>query len=436
MKKYLPALVLLAAFVGASAGQEPARLYTHPLIPPPEVLARLDLQLSWRTFVSTLGKCDGILTVQILPDQILIQTFSGGVTAINPLDGSTIWRSRFGAPFRARYPLGYNSSLVFAYNGLRVFALDRRTGAVKWELAPFNAPTAGPVADDDRLYLVLSSGRMDVYELAKPTATGEIVTPPPGVTPPAGPTTAPPAVEAVPVGARIAWSYFTGARFERAPVLAAGYVVVIDTNGRVSVLSKEGPVPAYEFTISSQLTTPLTVFGDIVYGATDDGRAFAFNARGGSIVWRVSIQSLTLQRLAVTDDDVYLGMTVGGLSRLDRLSGEEIWRFRGGERFLGKNPIFVYAIDRDGRLTVLDRVRGTVLSAIDVRDYPVPILNDVTDQIFLAAHDGTLVCLRRGVGPPLSVRQRAEEPTPSQIREAGPAPVRTPASGEPAPPPK
>jgi hypothetical protein len=68
---------------------------------------------------------------------------------------------------------------------------------------------------------------------------------------------------------------------------------------------------------------------------------------------------------------------------------------RQAQRFLASNPKFVYAVDAQGNLLVLDRASGAQLARYTgVRDFLTPISNELTDRIYLASNDGLLLCLR------------------------------------------
>jgi hypothetical protein len=91
------------------------------------------------------------------------------------------------------------------------------------------------------------------------------------------------------------------------------------------------------------------------------------------------------------------------LTRLDRESGEALWRIPRGrnilsanseaDRFLAANKKFVYATDTSGRLLVLDRKRGTRLSVLPTTDFRFPVINQLSDRLYLASNDGTVLCL-------------------------------------------
>ena len=60
---------------------------------------------------------------------------------------------------------------------------------------------------------------------------------------------------------------------------------------------------------------------------------------------------------------------------------------------LAVNPKFVYANDRSGRLVILDRIRGNLLSTVDWRDFVLVTPNTWTDRLLLGAQNGLLICL-------------------------------------------
>jgi outer membrane protein assembly factor BamB len=172
---------------------------------------------------------------------------------------------------------------------------------------------------------------------------------------------------------------------------------------------------------------------DIVYTVRLDRSLTAERADIGFLLWRLSLPGRMLRWPDVTNADLFIAPEGAGLFRINRSTGEIVWNNPEPVRFLAANPKFVYAIDRTGRLLVLDYVRGTRLSVYDTTEFVVPINNDVTDRIFLGSDDGLLVCLHdreyvrplrnKGEGIPTKTIKRRpdlEGPGEGEI----PAPVR------------
>src|SRR5437762_13578435 len=164
MKKLVGALVYVLLFVTTVVAQGRSQVYTQPAVPAEAALHRLSVKLAWRIHVPTEGHRDGLFSVQVLEQQILVQTRGGAVIALRPATGATRWRVRVGMPYLVTHALSYNAHSVFLVNGARLFALDRATGLPQWDLMLPGAPTASPVADEGRVYVAIGSGHAYVYE--------------------------------------------------------------------------------------------------------------------------------------------------------------------------------------------------------------------------------------------------------------------------------
>jgi outer membrane protein assembly factor BamB len=440
MKRYAGALSAVLVAAAVVAGQESlARLYTHPLTPPDEALERLHLKLAWRTFIPTDGRRDGLLSVQILSDQILVQTRSGMLVALNPSDGSAQWRAAIGLPYRALAPAAINDRSLFVYNGVRLFSLDRRTGQFQWEMSPPNGPSAAPVANDKHLFLTLNTGLLDVYDLPRvsqprtpPVAPPGVASPPTPAEPtsPSAPPPLAPETPEAPAGSPLPLSIFgyrPGGRLERTPLVVEDKVMIVDTTGVVEGVYQEGPTVQYRVELESPVTAPMSQYGNVAYVATLNQHLTAINMLNGGIEWQFLSAAPARVRPAATEEDVYLSTMGAGLQRLSRQSGQEIWRNAEAGQFLAANKSLVYARDiQEARLLIIDRLRGTTLTRFPIRDFVFPISNDVTDRLFLAANDGTLLCLHDQAYPTPLSWQRVEDLSPKPagpVKKAAPAPA-------------
>jgi outer membrane protein assembly factor BamB len=492
MKKFVSACIGILLTASAALAQDPARLYSEPALPSPEVLDRLNLKVAWRAYVPTDARRDGIASVQIadllkgVGQQVLIQTRSAALIAIDAATGMTLWRARAGTPYAATQPLGVNSSTVFAVNAAQLYALNRATGDVLWVLDLPNAPSAGPVADEEHVFVTLGTGKLNVYAIPKPGTLQP--TPPPRPAPEAEPEPGLPrrtepepppqtpselyrrttsafgvsgqsasSVSAVSSAGRtvrsisavssqgrsvqsisavtynlrgtggagvgpqpaLVWSYLGETRLEIAPVLTPEFVLVAGYSGEFYALSKFDGRLLYRYQAGPPLTAPIGQFEYTAYVASQDFNAYALDIVPGRILWRFLGGGPITRRPIVNDDSVFLTPERAGLYRLNRETGDTIWRNNNAERFLAANPKFVYATDRTGRLLVLDRARGTQLGVYGgAWNYVVPVSNDLTDRLFLAANDGLIVCLHdRDYAQPARMKAYFELPPESAAAE-------------------
>ncbi len=410
MKRFIAVLTLLAT-ASAGLGQDAPRIYSRPPLPPPGLLDRLNLDLAWRTAIPMDGRRDGFYSVQVFEDVIIAQTHSGTAVAINTADGSTRWRVRIGIPYRVVQLVGLTPQSVLAYGGMELFALDRNTGAVQYQVTPAGVPTAPPAGDAERIYLPIGGGRLDVFELPG-AARG----------PRAESGAAAAAGAAVPGGPTYTWSFPATAPIEHAPFTTSRTVIVLDANGAVTALLKHTAEVDYRLQTETGPSAPAAQLGDTGYWATKDWQVHALDLPSGRISWRYRAAGPVLRRLLVTDEDIYIPAERAGLARLRRDTGELLWRNPDVDRFLAQNRKLVYALDPHYNLLVLDRARGTVLTAVNVRDFVVPVRNDYTDRLFLASNDGLIVCLHdRGYPRPLRWRSAPIAPPPTG-RAAPPKP--------------
>jgi hypothetical protein len=279
------------------------------------------------------------------------------------------------------------------------------------------------VANDKRLFLTLNTGLLDAYELPE-RRVGPPVAPPavePGGPQPAEPAAAsgtnkegaPPAPELPPASVagqlpRPLFGFRPGGRLERTPRLAEDQVLIADTTGIVQSVHQDSPAARFRIELGSPVSAPMGQFGNSAYVATLDQHVIALNMAGGvGIEWRFLAAAPVRLRPVATEEDVYVTAAAG--------------------QFLAANKTLVYARDvEDVRLLIIDRVRGTTLTSFPIRDFVFPISNEVTDRLFIAANDGSLVCLHDQAYPAALSWQPTESAAPQP-----PPPVRKPAPEKP-----
>jgi len=357
------------------------------------------------------GRRDGIFSVHLLGKQILVQLISGVIVSLDADTGVTEWRTRVGRPFLVSQPLGYNNKSVYAIRGDHLFSIDRVTGHREWQYVMPNGASAAPVADKESVYLVLSAERIYRYLLPDLAAwrrknknkENRLETMPkrdPSLNLYGGSSGI--SIENLaelrrnigPEPER-AWQYlFEAGKIKTAPVQTPEALGLVTSNGYFFVASKLAPGELFRFKTEARITAPLGQHGEDVYIGSEDYILYAMNIPSQRFMWRFTTGGPIRQRPAVTDKSVFVVADGRGLFRLDRRTGKEVWRNRMARRFLASNNKFVYAFDRSNHLLVLDLDRGTTLGRLNTRAFVVPISNDSTDRLFLASHNGLLVCLR------------------------------------------
>jgi outer membrane protein assembly factor BamB len=527
MKKFAALAVVGGLAVGAASLAQPPVL-SFPTVPPQAALDRLNLQLGWRTRVPTLGARDGIATVQNFGDVLIVQTRSGAISALDPVNGATRWRAVFGEPYPVVHQVGANDQFILAATGTRVYALDRATGQRLWDVNLPSTPSSPPAADDTAFYVNLSNGRTAAY------AFPHELPPPPGATPPPGSPGGPaqvspgqPAGSPAPTGRpgtakveaprpttvsqgpggtgrtvrfsgaldtrtgtvaaqasvapgyglrmgagggidinatrsasgggninasrtatgggdinrtargsievtnapQLLWFFQTNLRVWQRPMLGQNSLLVISSGPTALFLDKARGDRPSDYQSDAAFTAPAAQYGETVYLGAQDGSVYAVFLPSRVVLWRYTASSIVTAVPVATDEDIYIDTDLGGLTRIDRTTGQEIWKNPAARHFLATNLKVVYASDREGKLMVLDRARGRSLTALDMRDYVVPVSNERTDRVFMAANDGTLISLHDKSYPqPLRTQNPANAPAPPTPGTVPAAPAGAPAA--------
>jgi outer membrane protein assembly factor BamB len=437
------------------ASDDPTRVWSQPTPPSREALDRLNLQQEWAVYVPMDGRRDGFASIQVAGNHLIVQTRSGMISVLDSENGGRAkWRARTGRLYQAGLPPAFNGKCILTTDNGNLYALDRETGALQWQHNLSVVLSAPPALDDTQTYLNTVQARVvalrlpavSVYEAAPvPSAAKEKNE---GKTEkkegdgekddkeekkedngekpeekPITKVTAPPMEQPVytqakaygeDVRAFFAWDYSTNERVEYKASIGKNTVFMAIPNGTYLGLPKKsgdaygGNQETYRYVGDSRFTAPPSQSDDAVFLATEDAHLYAISIDSGKELWRyVPGRPVRQPPVAVdvsdgpaVDKDLYVTARGKGLARLNRDTGEPLWKIRQddfnpqADRILAVNPKFVYATDGGGGMLVLDRKNGRQLSRYDIRNFVFPVVNGATDRIYLASNDGLVVCLR------------------------------------------
>lgn len=225
-------------------------------------------------------------------------------------------------------------------------------------------------------------------------------------------------------GPKKRWEYATHRRIQDRPLLGSTWVLVVSTEQYAIAVDKKHGQKAIELPISGAASAPIGQYGELAYAADREGTVYCYDLAAKAVRWTYSTSSASTIRTQprATDEDLYINADNGGLIRLDRITGVPHWQAADAFRYLTSNQKYVYAVDKHNKLLVLDRGRGTVLARYDTSAYSIPVANDTTDRILLAAEDGSILCLYDRANP-TPMMLRAAEPRVAQTTELVKKPV-------------
>jgi outer membrane protein assembly factor BamB len=415
MKKLLVgtmALGMSAALLFAQPGT--FKVHTCPKLPSREALERMGLKMAWSARLLMNGNRDGIATIQVLPwddnPQLFVQSYSGMATLFDAETGAQIWQVQVGKRYTPSFTAGANSNSIFVSrrnvlyvlnraNGLnRLYSVDKFTGIRTNGIELPYMPTAAPVADEIALYFVMSTKAV-VFRLPVYGAQGEALRHITVV-----------GDEGEPVLPEAGLLYPVGEEFINfAPLVGGKQFTVVTAPGTIVSLNRFEQKVSDEYSIDSKVAAMPGQHGIMAYIGTDRGTLHAINMENSKLLWRYMPGGDIRAQPAILDRDVFVVADRVGLLRVDRLSGQEVWLAKQFDRFLAANDKFVYALQPNGEFHVLDYMRGSSLAHYDLKDWTVPMSNELTDRIYLASNDGQIICLRNRELK-LPMRYHATEP--------------------------
>lgn len=424
-----------AVLTATTSAQDRSRQYSVPSLPPRAALDRMNLKQAWFAAVPMDGRRDGFVTIRPDGKQVIVQTRAGLVAALDAETGRLLWQTLPGRPYETGVPLTFNTFSVYLLNSTDLHSLDRRNGSPQWHWRLPAGISAAPVADDEQIYLCGSNARVYAMRVPKYDLTGRYVSA---------------ELEARLLGGAIgsaetrqfanqdatvnrdpnipelyrsgeirrgprpilSWEMATYQLLEHRPLLSKEMIVVSGNNpatraGRLMGFAKfpQNDVPSeiFRFPLDGFLISGPGQFENTAYVGGSDAIVYAVSMDSGRTEWRFVVGDPIVRAPVATAQDVYVTSTRNGMARLDRASGAPAWRIRAGrevlefnsevDHYLASNPKYVYAFDRAGRFLVVDRLQGKTLSRYDLLDYVYPVVNDVDDRIYLAANNGSIVCL-------------------------------------------
>ena len=373
--------------------------------------------MAWNARVKVEGLRDGVFSVQVIPGapnaQVVVQTFAGAVYLFDADNGDLLWKTNVGIPYWSAQPAAYNSQSIYVTRRNILHVLNRSTGVQRvftyntatkemtfgYEMS--YAPNAAPVADEITLH-VNSSSRMEAFALPdfedwarvkkallerKAGAveraliyTEEELTSPDSKQP------------------IYLWSHQIAPQAtDFPPLIYSDRVGFLTTDGELLFVDRYGKGARIErpsFKMNGRITGAAGQYYGTAYVGSDDYNLYAIDLNNARLVWRYVSGAPILQKPEVNDRDVFISPERIGLRLLDRATGREVWTNRDASRFLATNDRFVYGLDRDGMFYVLDGRRGSTLAKYDLSDWTIPVANEWTDRIYLAANDGQIMCLR------------------------------------------
>lgn len=153
------------------------------------------------------------------------------------------------------------------------------------------------------------------------------------------------------------------------------------------------PEPYWVQNTHGPVTAGLTVSGDDLFVASQDGFLYCMDRITGGVKWAAPHETPLLDAPVATAGSVYQFRT-GALWCHDRATGAARWKFQGGARFVLEREGKVLVQKADGSLAELDAT-GKVVATLGKGGYTYPA-NTRDDSLYAVSGDGLVIKIEVG----------------------------------------
>jgi len=386
MRLMVTLLLLLTVATGLGATAEAQSLLNENPLPSSRMLNRYGLELGWWAQATIRGSRDKIARVTVDERSVAVLTSSGLLSLFDAETGQKLWTTSVGRRDQTTFAPVMNDRLVMVVVGLNLYAMDRSTGRITWELDLPRMPSTGPSADDNQVYVGTLDGSVYAFDLRKirelylerllPDYT---------------------------LNTQV-WRYKAGEKITSPPVTTGRSVLFASRDNSLYAVSASARKLLYQFETDAPVSAPLVQHKGAVYLASQDFNFYCLTAANGQVRWsflsglqiRKSPHVVETRIDGEMIDVVYVLPELGGINAIAARNGRELWtepQIRADE-FLAATDHLVFVTDRLGNVLLLDPQNGGVVGTLPLNSYNRPIQNDRTDRVFLAREDGLLVMIR------------------------------------------
>jgi outer membrane protein assembly factor BamB len=262
-----------------------------------------------------------------------------------------LWR--FPAKALVEFPpaIAYNT-LYFANNPGTLFALNVRTGHVRWHYVANRCTAASPAVARHVVYMAFMNkppcnaegSNLDGLVVAFDARTG-----------------------------KVRWKRVIGPS-ETSPLVAHGLVYVGDWRNNVYALDERTGATRWTFATDGKVKGGVALSGSRVYVGSYDGHVYALNARTGKEIWRASAQprlgstGTFYATPALAYGRVYIGSTDDKVYSFGATTGDLRWSYGTGGYVYSSPAVWklrVYIGSHDGHLYCFDAATGDVRWSFD-----------------------------------------------------------------------
>jgi len=401
-------------------------LAARPRLPGPQMLNRFGLERSWWGQAQLNSKRDQVTFVTVDEEALYVQASSGSITAFDAESGKRLWSAQRGRRDAPGQPAASNDKLVLVISGMYLYAFDKWSGQLAWELRLPKIPSTSPTIDKDRVYVGSLDGSVFAFNLEKIAELYD--------------------ERLLPQWTQVAvdWRFRTTKEVTTPPVSANGRVLFASLDQSLYSVDADTRSQHLQFETDAPVSAPLGYSNGFLYLASEDFNLYCINVDNGSVRWQARMGLPVHKAPRVIGQHVMVMPLRGGMHYLSATTGRRQWWRPEANELVAASLDLIYASEQSGNILIIDRVDGAPLGILPLSGYDIQVPNDRTDRLYMATRSGLVVCLReKGVEFPIYHRFPERRPLLPEFApeegeviegEDGESADAATAEGEPAPP--
>ena len=345
-------------------------------LPSQRVLARFGLERAWWSHATMNPARESVRHISLDEEHLYMQSSGGVVTAFDNETGKRLWAVQLGRRDLPGYAAVSNGDQVLVVAGIQMFALDKFTGEIQWEIKLPKQPSTSPAIDNQRVYVGMLDGSIFAFDIRKINELYE--------------------ENLLPQWSAesISWR-FKSAKEVAAPPVTTGLVVSFASYDRsLYAVSSTNRKLRWQFETDHPVSAPLGRTKDSIFLAAEDLYVYCLDIENGQIRWDFLTSFPVRETPRIIDEQVFLIPDRGGMFCLSKSFGDLLWFQPNIRKFLGATRTRLFTSDAVGNIIVMSRKDGSSLGALPLRGYSVRLENDRTDRLYVATRSGLIVCLR------------------------------------------
>lgn len=176
-------------------------------------------------------------------------------------------------------------------------------------------------------------------------------------------------------------------------IVSDDYLWFATKQGNVYCSSSGEAKRLWGFNATAEVRAAIVESGDYVYVSSLDTMLYKLNKLTGQLIWKAHLGSSLVRKPVVFDDVVIQQTTRNGMYAIDTESGDVVWNVANGEEMLARNGDRVFVHAKGNVIEAVSIAQKKVMEQLPVENLDKAGFNHYDGKIALVSKEGKLACI-------------------------------------------